>query len=230
MTVWSLTPPQTPTWGVGAPLVETTVPAIPWLHPPLTVTRVEGWAQTEARSVVTDSPFPCERSPLGPAGHSFSLGLSTQFPILQLPSWDPSWLFSVMLGLRTLTPVFVFTEFANSSLGLKPGKSSAFSIHPPPPPVGPQKSPGNTMGRTSVSGPSSQSHKACSSLLSTCPPWLGSITVTQAKSVLPMGEDVYSSSDPGTLFKHSAVSPKVETPLDLSEPGPQPPQLSHRCL
>lgn len=99
-----------------------------------------------------------------------------------------------MLRPRTLTLVFVFTEFANLSLGLKPGKSSAFSIHPPPPPVGPQKSPGNTMGRTSVSGPSSQSHEAGSSLLSTCPPWLGSITVTQAKSLLPMGEDVYAPS------------------------------------
>lgn len=54
---------------------------------------------------------------------------------------------SVTLGLGTLTPVFVFTEFANSSLGLDPGESWAFSIHPrlPRPPPG---EPGNVTGRT----------------------------------------------------------------------------------
>lgn len=38
------------------------------------------------------------------------------------------------LGLGTLTPVFVVTEFANSSPGLHPGESWAFSMHQPPPP------------------------------------------------------------------------------------------------
>lgn len=73
----------------------------------------------------------------------------TQIPTPQLLSWTPSWPFSVMLGLGTFPPVFVFTEFANLSLGLKPGKPSAFSIHSPPFPAGLQKDPGNAVGRTS---------------------------------------------------------------------------------
>lgn len=72
-----------------------------------------------------------------------------QIPTPRLLSWTPSWPVSVALGLGTFPLLFVFTEFANSSLGLKPGEPLAFSIHSPPSPAGLQKGPGNTVGRTS---------------------------------------------------------------------------------
>lgn len=125
----------------------------------------------------------------------------------------------VMLGLGTFPPVFVFTEFANSSLGLKPGKPSAFSIHSPPFPAGLQKDPGNAVGRTSDA-------LRGRAPLPKLPAKPGELATTQHRpttaglhhrgpsSTLP-------SQLPWSLAQTLSNTPKMESSLGLGSPGPR---------
>lgn len=123
----------------GAPFAETILSVNPQIHP--------SWSLQQETTTLSWTLYSHVKVYLWVWSRALNLGsfpVSLQFPILQLPSWNPFWLSSVMLGLGIFTRVC----FQTGVLALNQG-NKAFSIHPPPSQTGFRKSPGNIVGRTS---------------------------------------------------------------------------------